>query len=247
MKTLPRKSEHAFTMIEIAICLAVIGFALVAIIGILPSGLQVQRDNREDTIINQDGTYLLEAIRSGATNLDDLTNYVMEISLIEATPDPTLPREKWVTRNNIFPCSIGTGRQIIGSLSRPAGAVGTKPGPAPYCIAPDPPWELVRVEAKMRSISGNALEKGPLNSTITFEYLVQAQVTPAGPFILNQNQLAVSNLQSNLHDVRLTFRWPLLPGGKIGNSKKVFRTMVGGALTNDVDGYFFTPGVYFVP
>jgi len=246
MKTFPRKSEHAFTMIEIAICLAVIGFALVAIIGILPSGLQVQRDNREDTIVNQDGTYLLEAIRSGATNLDDLMNYVMEITLVETNPTMA-PLPGVNPRNNLFPCSVSTGKRIIGSLSRPVGAVGTLPAPAPDCIAPDPPWELVRVEAKVRSISGNAVEKGPINPTLTFEYLVQAQVLPAGPFITNQNQLAISNLQSNLHDVRLTFRWPLLPGGKIGNNKKSFRTMVSGALTSDVDGYFFTPGIYFVP
>ena len=53
-------------MIEIAIAIAVIGFALVAIIGILPRGLEVQRDNRSETIINQDGTFWLEAIRNGA-------------------------------------------------------------------------------------------------------------------------------------------------------------------------------------
>ncbi|HLZ53286.1 MAG TPA: prepilin-type N-terminal cleavage/methylation domain-containing protein, partial [Verrucomicrobiae bacterium] len=37
-----------FTMVEIAICLAIIGIALVAIIGVLPAGLNVQRDNREE-------------------------------------------------------------------------------------------------------------------------------------------------------------------------------------------------------
>jgi hypothetical protein len=46
--------DSAFTMVEIAISLAVIGFALVAIIGVLPRGLRVQRENREETIINQD-------------------------------------------------------------------------------------------------------------------------------------------------------------------------------------------------
>ena len=36
----------AFTMVEIAICLAIIGFALVAIVGVLPSGMRVQKDNQ---------------------------------------------------------------------------------------------------------------------------------------------------------------------------------------------------------
>ena len=48
--------QSAFTMIEIALCLAIIGFALVAIIGVLPTGMGVQRQNREETIINQDAT-----------------------------------------------------------------------------------------------------------------------------------------------------------------------------------------------
>ncbi len=55
-------------MVEIALSLGVIAFALVAIIGVLPTGMKVQRDNREETIINQDAVYWIEAIRSGAKN-----------------------------------------------------------------------------------------------------------------------------------------------------------------------------------
>lgn len=69
-------ATSAFTLIEIAICLGIVAFALVAIIGILPAGLQVQRDNREDTIINQEGTYLMEAIRNGAEGLEDLAQRI---------------------------------------------------------------------------------------------------------------------------------------------------------------------------
>ena len=71
---------RGFTMVEIAICLAIIGIALVAIIGVLPIGMNTQRDNREETIINQDATVLMEAIRSGSRGLDDLTNYVYAIT-----------------------------------------------------------------------------------------------------------------------------------------------------------------------
>src|SRR5437867_1633369 len=79
-----RHSLLAFTMIEIAISLAVIGFALVAIIGILPTGMNVQKENREDTIIAQDVSVLMDGIRNGAKGLDDLTNAVTQIS-IDAT------------------------------------------------------------------------------------------------------------------------------------------------------------------
>src|SRR6266511_3471916 len=77
----PDHAERGFTMIEIAIALAVIAFALVAIIGVLPIGLNVQRDNRAETIINQDATYWLEAIRGGAQGLDDMVNYVESITI----------------------------------------------------------------------------------------------------------------------------------------------------------------------
>jgi len=67
-------------MVEIAICLAIIGVALVAIIGVLPIGLRTQRDVREETLINQDATVFMEAIRNGAFGLNDLTNYVFAVT-----------------------------------------------------------------------------------------------------------------------------------------------------------------------
>src|ERR1035437_10712574 len=51
-----------FTMVEIAISLAVIGIALGAIIRVLPICMITQRDNRQETIINQDATVFIEAI-----------------------------------------------------------------------------------------------------------------------------------------------------------------------------------------
>ena len=74
------RTSQAFTMIEIAISLAVIGFALVAILGVLPLGMNVQKENREETIINQDATVFMNAIRNGAQGMDDLTNYVLAIT-----------------------------------------------------------------------------------------------------------------------------------------------------------------------
>ena len=50
--------EDGFTMIELVLCLGIISFALIAIIGVLPVGINVQKDNREETIIVQDGMYL---------------------------------------------------------------------------------------------------------------------------------------------------------------------------------------------
>src|SRR5258705_4628722 len=74
------RGEAGFTMAEIAIALGVIAFALIAIIGILPAGLQTGRDNREETIINQDARLLLEAVRSGGRDVtSDIGSYVVRI------------------------------------------------------------------------------------------------------------------------------------------------------------------------
>src|SRR5580692_12012694 len=92
-KEMRRQGELAFTMIEIALAIGVIGFALVAVIGILPAGMNVQKDNREDTTISQDAPVFIDAIRNGGTNtynnnypantaLDFLTNYVESITVI---------------------------------------------------------------------------------------------------------------------------------------------------------------------
>ena len=74
------RREAGFTMAEIAIALGVIAVALIAIIGILPAGLQGQRDTREETILNQDARLLLEAVRTGGRDVtSDLASYVVSI------------------------------------------------------------------------------------------------------------------------------------------------------------------------
>ena len=79
------RGQGGFTMIELAICLGIIAFALIAIIGVLPVGINVQKDNREETIINQDGMYWMEAIRSGAIGMNELTNHVVFIEIYKHT------------------------------------------------------------------------------------------------------------------------------------------------------------------
>ena len=83
-------------MIEIAISLAVIGVALVAIIGVLPIGMNVQKDNREETDIDQDATTFSEAIRGGASSPfgADLTNYVYAITNSQTVSNNNRWRER---------------------------------------------------------------------------------------------------------------------------------------------------------
>src|ERR1700691_6284665 len=64
--------ERAFTMMEIPIT--------VAIIGVLPIGMNVQQENRQQTIIGGDDSVLIEDIRNGALGANELTNYIYAIT-----------------------------------------------------------------------------------------------------------------------------------------------------------------------
>ena len=145
-----------FTMIEIAIALGVIGFALVAIMGILPLGLNVQRDNRFETIINQDATYWLEAIRDGARHAsideDDLANYVYRIVVKPTNGSPTTYGD--ATGDMLGVAPLLTTSNIISLLTQPYGGV--------------------EVSAYVRAISGSAGEK---RSDLAFGYRMDVFLT----------------------------------------------------------------------
>lgn len=63
-------------MIELALCIGIISFAMVAIMGVLPLGLSVQRQNREDTVIDQEGQQWINILKNGQGGWGDLTNYL---------------------------------------------------------------------------------------------------------------------------------------------------------------------------
>lgn len=224
--------ESAFTMVEIALSLAVVAFALVAIIGVLPLGMTVQKDNREDTLITQEGRYWLEAIKGGAWGLDHLTNYVEQIK-IESTPSNPPPA---LVINNTNTPSLLTPQEIVGLLS-----LEKFEGPVDRRITN-------RITARVKTITGPATEQSPVTNTVqsTFRYQLQAEITPHYPlppqFVGNMVAADTNNTQTlvfneamatNLWEVRLVLRWPVVERGNdwwIGNNRKTFRARVSGEL-----------------
>ncbi len=231
----------AFTMVEIALSIAVVAFAMVAIMGVLPTGLQVQRDNRQDTWVNQDGTFWLEALRSGAKGLDELTNYVDQITLINF---------QGIERDYVFGSGVpfrGTntftnGWQIVGLLSEPKVLN---------------PLNLLRGStnwAYVRALSGSALGAPEMSRfgprDMAFSYRLTSEMFPFDPvsgtmtnFIGNFTPLdrlvrsnlflKAVNLQSNFYELRLTLEWPLYVSQglrQVGRNRKVFSTLVAGRL-----------------
>lgn len=264
-----RRSQSAFTMVEIALCLAIVGFALVAIIGVLPTGMNVQKENREETIIDQDAAVWLDAIRNGARGIDDLTNYVVSITnywtQYEVTPSKTnsiasgingyTPTDSHVTLPTGLPdgaMALTNGLRIVGLLSTPkylplAGPVSGGNFTSNYMVG------------YVRAMSGAAVEKAPqrnqdvLDSAFAYRMVVEiAPYVPNEPLDTNSTLVDVQTrevLWNTSRDVRLLFRWPVLPTG-IGNGRMTFRVLTGGQIisTNDPFAahslFFFEPSTY---
>jgi len=195
-----RPGMAAFTMVEVAISLGVVAIALVAIIGVLPTGLKVQRENREDTIMNQDGMWWVEALRQGrdVTNrfnpvasrspdaldsLKILTNHVVAVAVSNLVDGSTV---------YVNPALVGQGErllpfgrvrqpfverriltngvQILGLLGRPRYEVRNGQQVTNY------------VAALVRSMSGPASDLGSVGRELALTYVLTSEVTPMGNY-----------------------------------------------------------------
>lgn len=212
-------------MVEIAICLAVIGFALVAIIGVLPTAMNSQRDNREETVIDQDATYWIEAIRGAVRDLEDLPDYVAAIRHGDTNSSPSTD----------FTLGSGytTGSNVIGLLTSAAL------------------WDqnIHYAEADVYPISGPAVNRDPSNREVGLQYRLRVEIAPFQQFHpdLPLEQLYVGPDLTNaiMHELRLTFGWPLRPGGSQSfpddfRNTKTYRTFIQGVVTNDGVYSFFS-------
>ncbi|HTI72531.1 MAG TPA: hypothetical protein VMF06_21325 [Candidatus Limnocylindria bacterium] len=235
--------KAAFTLVEIALCIAVVAIAMVALIGILPTGLTIQKQNREETLLAQEAQYLMDVIRNGNTSLDVMTNYVDWIELARWYPNdapnsPTIHRYSGYG-DPIFnggpPTSPGAfvtdelshGSRIVGLLSRPK-----------YEIIPVGGKSVMvtnRVRAFLRPSSGTISDRPYFNPTqdahptaqqldIAFRYVATVEVTliPTN-YTLISKAFTPTNLPpaASLTDIKITFQWPVIvnPGTTPNNPR----------------------------
>ena len=252
---LPKRAVAAFTMVEIAISLGVIAIALVAILGVLPTGVRVQRDNREDTILNQEGMFWVEAIRSGSRGLDYLTNYVDLITIsntststVIAFPSPAFLTKvpPYATKGDV----LTNGQQIVGLLTFPKHL--QRFGSDQYVTN--------HVTALVRAITGSAVEKSASARDMAFGYRMTSEVVPMNvyppaatnfmaPGLSITNVLIRSNFwrlarneARNFYEMRLTLQGPVIPKGKsydVFGTPKTFRTLIGGRAVQAGAATFF--------
>jgi len=202
------QGTRAFTMIEVALSLAIVAFAMVAIIGVMPRGLNVQRENREDTIISQDAALLLEAIRGGG-NSAGLT--VLSSSVLGFRGPSVPPAGAWTPLDVVARLSIprwDTTNSTNGGLNH----------------------------AQFRAFSGNLGDSASAATNIAFSYVVTSEVTSpaADPFQPGHSYY----LTNNLYEVKLTFSWPVYDSAawSVGDRRLVVRTLVSGQLQVSTNG-----------
>jgi hypothetical protein len=106
------------------------------------------------------------------------------------------------------------------------------------------------VVAAIRSLNGPVSDKFPQNNAamqdLALSYRMISEVVPFGTTYYNQswgNPMS-TNLQNNLHEVRLTFRWPLAQGTN-AQGRQVYRTLVGGSLVQTNEPWSPLPSLFF--
>ena len=252
MRIVLRRAAAAFTMVEIAISLGVIAIALVAILGVLPTGVRVQRDNREDTILNQEGALWVEAIRSGSRGLDYLTNYVDLITISNSRTHVLLAYPSPAFTTKIPPPMadvLTNGQQIVGLLTWPKYFLDGSSN---------------RVTALVRAITGSAMDKSKSARDMAFAYQLTSEVMPLNVYPSAFTNFAASGLSpavalsrsnlwrfarnqaQNFYEMRLTLQGPVIPKGRtydVLGTPKTFRTLVSGSLLT-TNLYFVQPSTF---
>jgi type II secretory pathway pseudopilin PulG len=249
----------AFTMVEIAICLAIIGIALVGIIGVLPIGMNTQRDTREETILNQDVATLMPIISRGLRGDDDLTNYVYAITnywglyqtngtLIgsintcgyTATGSSPLGLNPPYYSSPIYssPILLTNGASIVGLLSTPEYVVadGAFYPAVPKVGVNFGGFNIVsnHIVAYVHALSGLASEKPPQDNQLmvndAFTYRMLV-VNAAVAHDPDSDYFGYNQqLWKNQRELRLSYFYPVLPNGSVGPNQLTFRTTIAGQL-----------------
>jgi hypothetical protein len=158
------------------------------------------------------------------------------------------------------PFSLFSGERIVGLLSTPK-----------YEYLNNGMVRSNYVTAYLRAISGSAVEKATNADarSFAFSYRMTAEIIPYTFYDRNETNYTLrrlsdedrlsrsnfwqsaKNRQANLYEMRLLFRWPLLPSGtNVGNGRQIFRTTIASQMIATNVGplpttlYFFEPRSY---
>lgn len=249
----------AFTMVEIALAIAIVAFALVAIIGVLPTGLQVQRENREETILTQEAQLWLNLLTRSTTEIGYIIKHVELVERVSSQ-----------SRNRFLPnIDYHTSDELLGLLTYPTDLGGNNLDMNRHSIA------YVRaINSPLTDQSSSLLGiQFSINTNTAFRYkLICRILNPPVSYTLNTNINEVNipeelkllrsvNLKKTLlirnftHHILLEFYWPVYLVGdpnseganayRIGRNKKVYEKLCNG--TTLATQQYKEPFYYILP
>ena len=98
--------------------------------------------------------------------------------------------------------------------------------------------------ASVRAMSGLAAQLPPQDNTTLLGDSFSYKVVCVNVDVQGANNV----LQKNLHELRMTFLWPLLPNGNVGNGRQTFRATISGQQAVNTNStpwlYFYQPQTY---
>ena len=248
-----QRCQGGFTVSEVVLAVGVVAFGLVAVLGVLPAGLSVHKDNREETIIRYEARYWINALRAGAQRFDALDQVEWaEVVVTNSVPPTIITNVYRAHRNRLGGDDEGDFPNLIGALNR-GGLKQTT-------------WPTDVIGWLSIPNNGTVMTKTvlvrPMNSTL-FDRIYGRKLLVGSSYTNNSSStiyhplpggdLAFAYLlevsieedlvyPDDLHKVKLTFRWPVLKDPTIENpstpaalnvetiSKMVFTTEIAGLL-----------------
>lgn len=207
-----QRAERAFTLVEIVLSLAIIAIAMIAIIGVIPIGLNVQTDNQEESIISTDAGIWMEALSKGAQGMEYLVRddsggndfYIDEVMIERIVRD--LSTGLLVSSNKSYVQNFTSASNLIGVLSRPK-----------YQRSINNLETNWNVYADVRALNGNLADTAA-DMDFAFKYRMTPELVPL--LGVHPDHLVSTNfnptpqrlliLETNLFELRLNFRWPLI-------------------------------------
>jgi len=172
------RRDSAFTMVEIALCLAVIAFALVAVAGVLPTGFRINKDCNYEGLMAREAQYLLQLVNSGGHDADYLTNKFDYIKIKSMWQQNRTPKSliviltnspglsNWITPNTLLWGVLTNGQMIAGALqSRMHDGFGDG-------------RFTNNVTARVKQILGSPFQGSRLEKDAAFTYQLRSGVVP---------------------------------------------------------------------
>ena len=225
-----RNALGGFSIAEVMLAIGVVAFGLVAVLGVLPAGLTVQKDNREETIIRYDAQYWMTALRAGMQPTDALHQVEWVELQVDDGAGPVVYRAhrprlggdgagpEWRDLPSLF-------RGHLKQASWPTDVIG-------WMSIPDGGTELgsVKKTARVRAMNGQLFDRiyGRKVLVATRQEFVSEGDTafhplPGGEFAFSyllETHIAPDPAIVNLWRITLTFKWPVLDDPTLKDSTK---------------------------